>query len=142
MLIVRGHLNLPVSIKLNEVILFKCRLIIQLPIMTFQRRFEAVKQVVEIVLSDLSKLACIKSVQEHVLSILVQIDNDIGTGDRNMDPLFDRHILDTKSEQELDNVYTIVTSDEFYQDVTEGCKNLCMNNLKHPIFENQDAYIN
>ena len=110
--------------------------------MTFQRRFEAVKQVVEIVLTDLSKLACLKSVQEYVLSVLVQIDNDIGTSDRNMDLSVDRHILDTKSEQELDNVYTIVTSDVFYQDVTKGCKILCMNNLNHPMFENQDSYIN
>jgi hypothetical protein len=110
--------------------------------MTFQRRFEAIKQVVQIVLTDLSKLSCLKSVQEYVLSVLVQIDNDIAISDRNLDLSVNRHILDIKSEQELDNVYRIVTSDVFYQDVTAGCKNLCMNNLQHPMFENQDSYMN
>ena len=108
--------------------------------MSFQRRYDAIKQVVDWVLADLHQLCCPTSFQQYVLNLLIDITNDTVGGQNCSISLLERQGMDTESEQKLDNVYTIVTSDFFYNEVTERRKKLCMNNLKHCIFENQMEY--
>ena len=109
--------------------------------MSFQQRHDAIKQVVECVLTDLRQLCCITSLHEYVLNLLVNIMNDTVDSQICTIPLVERQDLDAKSEQELDHVYSIVTSDFFYNGIKKKRKKLCMKNLKHCMFENQEVYI-
>ena len=109
--------------------------------MSFQRRHDAIKQVVEWVLTDLRELCCLTSLHEYVLHLLVHITDDIVDCQNLSFVSGERQDLDTKSEQELDYVYTIVTSDFFYNEVSKKREKICMSNLKHCIFENQEVYV-
>ena len=109
--------------------------------MSFQQRHDVIKQVVEMVLTDLRELCCLTSLQEYVLHILVQITKET-IDDQNLSFFsVERRDLHIELEEELDYVYTIVTSDFFYDDVTKSKKNLCMHILKQSIFENQEVHI-
>lgn len=110
-------------------------------IMSFERRYEAIKQVVEWVLTDLRQLCRPTSLHEYVLNLLVDIRNDTVSGEKISISPVERQHLYTKSEQELDRVYNIITSDFFYNEVTKRRKKLCMSNLKHCMFENQESYV-
>jgi len=108
--------------------------------MSFSRRYCAIDNVVHVVQKELKRSGLDIGLQTYSLQSLLNIDRLLVFKDRYLAHPQEKATADHEMEQKLDHVYAVVTSPEFYTNVTRRCKDVCMNDMENPMFEQQASF--